>query len=274
MSEVILNNSSCPLGHLGSALVVDSRGVSVVSPSEPFNTSPEWTRKDLALYKQCSQEFSTQLARVEAVVAAITQSAIITGAVCVGGGPIACIAVGVLSILANFASIFVPVAGPDKPAGALPAIGMGSVLIHEDFQPTEAASTFDMLQESAQEGEWMEYGNSTVHGVHHKMHFRKQGRIMAIRATSATGASHKRDDNNDEGHIVSTYFWEDNNRAAWNDLQGTDLHPVADFIAQFVVDKNADISCADLITDTDGPIDVGVLTVHNNGQELGLMQHE
>lgn len=62
--------------------------------------------------------------------------------------------------------------------------------------------------------------------------------------------------------------------ASWNDLQGADLHPVADYVAQFVVDKNADISCADLITDTDGPIDVGVLTVHNDDAELGLTQSE
>lgn len=203
-----------PFACLGSALAIESRDISVVSPSKPFNMTPEWSRKDLVLYKEDSHEFDTQLARVEIVVAAITQGAVITGAVCVGGGPVGCIAVGVLSILLSFASIFVPVAGPDKPATALPAIDRESVLIHDDFQPTEAASTFEMLRESAQEGEWTEYGNSTVHGVHHKMHFRKQGNVMAIRATSAKAASQKRDDSDDEGHIVSTYFWEDNNRAA------------------------------------------------------------
>lgn len=51
------------------------------------------------------------------------------------------------------------------------------------------------------------------------------------------------------------------------------MEPIAQIVADYIVEKDSDIICADII-DQDGPMDVGVFTTGLNNDELGLSPSE
>lgn len=57
---------------------------------------------------------------------------------------------------------------------------------------------------------------------------------------------------------------------SWNKIHGYDMSPVGKYIGNYAIEKTGDIICADLEEDSQ-PIDVGVITLDNNNDELGLM---
>ncbi|OAA72860.1 hypothetical protein LEL_08644 [Akanthomyces lecanii RCEF 1005] len=230
-----------------------------------FANDPQWTTKDISVY----DPLAVRPAQSSVVLAVLTHNAAVTTAACTFGGPIVCGITAVAAVLTAFYTLFHPTAGPDPGPPARRTIDAISSNIHQSFLPVQSLSTLDILKSSGDEGDWVEYGNATVNDIHHALQFRKSGSMLAVKAVPGAPSNFKRDDFDDSGGIVATYFWEDNNQQAWNDWNAAQVHPIAEDIANFMFDKQADIVCADVI-DQDGPVDVGIMTIAGNDSELGL----
>lgn len=209
------------LSSMGSAAAVTSQSSSpaVTTAPKQLISSPEWTRKDLVIHPKADSssavgmpqaDLAVPTVRLGVVLALISQNTVLAGAVCTATGGTACIVAAIVATIASYALLFVPTAGPDNPAKR--AVEGVSAQVHDHFLLGDGSTPLDAMRSSGIEDQWVEYGNATIDGVQHTMHFHKTGNMMGVRAVRTGAGNEKRDDRDDDEGVVATYFWEDNNQ--------------------------------------------------------------
>jgi len=92
-----------------------------------------------------------------------------------------------------------------------------SAKIHSNQLPAgDCSTTICMLKAGAVDGDWMAFGNITINGAFHDVHFQKNGTMLALKAIQQSAStSTKRaaaDDTDDDDGIVAAYFWENDDK--------------------------------------------------------------
>lgn len=147
------------------------------------------------------------------ILAIISSNTAIATAACTVAALPACIVAAVFACLTNFYLAY-KASTPADPGPQRRIEGVESD-IHSLYLPSKSENMLDKLRTHTIENQWTHFGNTTVYGIHHDMQFQRQGSKLGIKAIPRIqDLKSKRDDVDDDGGIVTTYFWEDNNQQA------------------------------------------------------------
>lgn len=198
----------------------------VISPTDVALTAGNISTDDDAL--ELSRSFADTLHPVSASagrtaveLAVIASNTQLASAVCSTGSTAACIAAAVFTVLWNFFAIWrVSNTAPGAIHPARDGLGV-LTLVHSQWLPSADCSVACRLHAGAVENSWTLFANSTAAGVTHDLHFIRSGTISGIRATRSTsgGGRDKRQDVDDDGGMVVSYYWDNGNETAYATLQ-------------------------------------------------------
>lgn len=196
--------------HIYGSIIPNSDVVAIPrDTSRVYVSDHAWTTKDIAINAPLNVAADSS----SVILAVITSNTAIATAACTVAALPACILAAVFACLTNFYLAY-KASAPADPGPARRIEGVQSD-IHPLYLPSNSETMLDKLRTHTIEGQWTHFGNTTVYGIQHDMQFQRQGSQLGIKAIPRTqGLKSKRDDVDDDGGIVNTYFWEDNNQQA------------------------------------------------------------
>lgn len=242
-----------------SSLVdIANREVGILGPTVTYFSNGT----ELAVIHPSEDRVLIPLASDTVKIAAFSTAAAITATVCKTPGvpPIACIGFGAVTVIGAFFAAF-------SPSGRRE---FDDVIFNTDYEPVLGCGLRCRLHIEAPEGDWRVIGNSTVHGVFHSLHYRRQGSISGFRSIehgpiSNIGVVSRAEGG--EGGVVVDYNWRSLNQQAYNSFHSTSsqIQGFGSTITSAFWNANSIEGCVDF-NDSDGRLDTGVFTVGWNGR--------